>query len=168
MICDLKTHIDIREVARKAGALPAIIDFDGERIVTTWTRTNFGGQRQWFLCPSCDRRCAIIYPRGNGPLWCCRICGNGCYLSEHMSPKDRKLHKAFKLRERLGQQKGGIIAPFPPKPKGMHTKTYDRLRENALKTEREYLLEDMASFLGVSVQEVLIRLTVAGDDAANR
>jgi hypothetical protein len=75
MICDLTAQIDIRKVAKMASEIPETIHFEGERIVTTWTGTNFGGRRQWFLCPSCDRRCAIIYRRGNGPLWSCRICG---------------------------------------------------------------------------------------------
>ncbi|MBI6630105.1 hypothetical protein [Pontibaca salina] len=44
-----------------------MIDFDGERIVTTSTRTNLGSRRQWFLCTAGDRRCAIIYWRGEGP-----------------------------------------------------------------------------------------------------
>ncbi len=154
MICDLTAQIDIREAARIVGTLPEVIDFEGERIVTTWTRTNFGGRRQWFLCPSCDRRCAIIYRRGNGPLWCCRVCGGGRYLSEGRSSKSRALHKAFKVRERLGQKKGGIIAPFPAKPKGMHNSTYERIRFEALQVERDILVEDMASFLCVSVDDV--------------
>lgn len=159
MICDHKTQIDIREVARKVGTVPEVFYFGGERIVTTWTRTNFGGSRQWFLCPSCDRRCAIIYQLGNGPLWCCRICGGGHYLSEHKSPKNRAVHKAFKVRKRLGQKEGGIIAQFPPKPKGMHATTYNRIRENAVQAELHILLEDLASLRGVSVQELRAKFT---------
>lgn len=88
-------------------------------------------------------------------------------MSESRSPKNRALHKAFKVRERLGQKKGGIIAPFPPKPKGMHNSTYDRIRYNALQVERDILLEAMASFMRVSVPEVQRRLVEARSDTMN-
>ena len=160
MICDLTTQIDIRKVAKKISDIPETIHFEGERIVTTWTRTNFGGRRQWFLCPSCDRRCAIIYRRGNGPLWCCRICGSGRYLSEHESPHQRRLSKLLKVRKRFGQNEGGIIAPFPPKPKSMHPTKYNRIRKTSLKLELDFLLDDMAEFLKMSrddLTEFLVR-----------
>ena len=143
MICDDTDQIDIRKLARCVPEIPEVIDFNGERIVTTWTRTNFGGRRQWFLCPSCDRRCAIIYRCGKGPLWCCRICGGGYYRSEHESPKQRKLSKALKVRKSLGQKTGGLLSPFPPKPKNMHPTKYYRIREHALPIEREILLKDL-------------------------
>ena len=142
MICDLTAQIDIRKVAKMASEIPETIHFEGERIVTTWTGTNFGGRRQWFLCPSCDRRCAIIYRRGNGPLWCCRICGGGRYLIEHESPHQRKLSKLVKVRKRFGQTEGGILAPFPSKPKSMHPTKYNRIRKTSLKLELDFLLDD--------------------------
>ncbi len=144
MICDRTSQIDIRKLAKMVSAIPEAIDFAGERFVTTWTDTTFGGRRQWFLCPSCDRRCAIIYRKGDGPLWGCRVCMNGRYLSEHLSTNDRKLHKAIKIREMLGQREGGIMAPFPSKPKGMHWKTYNKIRGISQAIEREILLKAQA------------------------
>jgi len=154
MICDRTPQIDIRKLAKMVDAIPEVFDFGGERIVTTWTPNNFGGRRQWFLCPSCDRRCAIIYRRGNGPLWCCRVCGGGRYLSETQSPRQRELHKALKIRRRLGQENAGLAFPFPPKPPGMHTVTYERIREDAQAREVEILLKDFAEMRGRSVDEV--------------
>lgn len=58
----------------------------------------------------------------------CRVCLKGRYLSEPMSPKDRRLHAAFRVRERLGQTKGGMLVRFPPKPKGMHWRIYENIR----------------------------------------
>lgn len=139
MICDHSVRIDIRELAKLVDAIPDVVPFEGERIATEWTTTPFGGRRQWFLCPSCDRRCAILYRRGAGPLWGCRVCMNGRHLSEHMSPQDRRYHKAFKIRKRLGQTSGGIAVPFPEKPKGMHWKTYHRIRAAALRLENEIM-----------------------------
>jgi|GEM_PF-2120892 len=160
MICDETAQIDIRKLARSVPTIPDVIEFDGERIVTTWTSTNFGGCRQWFLCPTCDRRCAIIYRLGNGPLWCCRICGGGRYRSEHESPKARKLRKALKVRKRLGQEGGGLLTLFPSKPKGMHPLKYGRLREHAMQFEREILIEDLAGAVGKSVEVVKANLAL--------
>lgn len=162
MICDDTAQIDIRKLARHVPKIPDMIEFEGERIVTTWTNTNFGGRRQWFLCPSCDRRCAIIYRRGAGPFWCCRVCGGGRYLSEHESPKARKLRKALKVRKRLGQEGGGLLTPFPVKPEGMQPLRYCRIREHAMQIEREILVEDFAEVVGKSVDAVRAILALQG------
>ena len=54
-----------------------------------------------------------------------------------MTQSDRKLTKAIKLRARLGQTSGGIVAPFPHKPKWMRWHTYLRIRANGLALEKE-------------------------------
>tara|TARA_R100000687_G_scaffold5898_3_gene5594 strand:+ start:155 stop:676 length:522 start_codon:yes stop_codon:yes gene_type:complete len=154
MICDRTAQIDIRKLAKLVDVIPEVFDLHGERIVTAWTTTNFGGQRQWFLCPSCDRRCAIIYRRGSGPLWCCRVCGGGRYLTELKSPKERKLHKALKIRRRLGQKNPGLLLPFPGKPRHMHTETYRCIRQGALAREGEILVQDLAELRGVDFDEM--------------
>lgn len=47
--------------------------------ITQWiyfdrTPCNYGGERIWFRCPSCDRRCAVVY--GAGRYFACRKCYN--------------------------------------------------------------------------------------------
>ena len=153
MICDHTTQIDIRKMPKHLRPLPAVVFFDDTRLETTWTITNFGGQRQWLLCPSCERRCAIIYRADSTPRWGCRLCLKGRYRSEQMSPKDRRLHAAFKVRERLGQTKGGIVARFPPKPKGMRWRTYEDIRFAALQNESKILLQAHADLFGISVDQ---------------
>lgn len=132
--------------------LPDAFFIEDIRFVTTWTKTNFGGHRQWFLCSDCERRCAIIYRAHHTPRWGCRLCLDGHYVSEHLSPRGRRLHAAFKVRNRLGQTKGGILVRFPAKPKGMHRRTYDDIRFTALRHESEILLHAHADLLGVSVE----------------
>lgn len=154
MICDHTAQIDIRKLPKAARPLPEVIHFGGERIVTTWTDMHFGGRRQWFLCPSCDRRCAVIYKIGDGPLWGCRICMDGRYASEHKSPQARRLQKAFKLRERLGQTEGNLHLPFPERPRHMHQRTYDRIRAEAKAIELEIGLRGLAYIRRCSVQEI--------------
>lgn len=135
MICDGKARLDIRRLWCKNTDLLVI---DGVRLPIVRTPCHLGGVRNWFLCPRCERRCALLY--GDG--YVCRNCAKGHYASEHASPEERKLRKAFKTRERLGQQSGGIVAPFPEKPKHMHWSTYLRIRSAAERHEMQ-LLEDI-------------------------
>lgn len=144
MICDYATRIDIRKVPKQLRPLLNGLFFEGARFETTWTDSAFGGQREWFLCPDCKRRCAIIYRADHAPRWGCRLCLNGHYRSERMSPKDRRLHAAFKLRTRLGQKNGGIFAHFPPKPKGMHWRIFQEIKHAALLNELEILFHAQA------------------------
>ena len=153
MICDHTPKLDVRELSKFFRPLPDEFPFDDCILATTWTETNFGGRRQWFLCPCCERRCAIIYLDSAGPRWGCRLCLKGRYLSEPMSPKDRRLHAAFKVRERLGQTKGGVLVRFPPKPKGMHWRTYEIIRSAASKNESEILINAHAELFDISIEE---------------
>ena len=88
------------------------------------TATNFGGHRQWFQCPSCYSRCRIVY---GSALFRCRRCHHLKYETQYEPPFARAATRALKIRERLGG-KGGLDDLFPPKPKGMHWKTYERLQ----------------------------------------
>lgn len=56
-------------------------DYDYEVLIET-TPCHYGGERWWFLCPVCFRRCQIIYqPPGQG-VFACRICHNLSYKSQ--------------------------------------------------------------------------------------
>jgi hypothetical protein len=50
----------------------------------------------------------------------------------------RALYKAQSIRERLGGS-ASMMAPFPERPKGMHHKTYWRLREEHDEAEMKQL-----------------------------
>lgn len=95
-------------------------------IMFTWTRCNFGGQRIWLVCPFCSRRCAVVYSCGK--YFACRICENIVYTTQNESRRDRLFSKANKLRKKIGAHPGAAN-PLPIfKPKGMHQKTWDRIR----------------------------------------
>jgi hypothetical protein len=94
------------------------------RVVLDWTPCNYGGARPWWRCPSCGRRVAVIY--GAGKVFACRHCYGLCYGCQKEKPSNRALRRAFKIRERLGDD-GGLTTAFPEKPKGMHWETYSRL-----------------------------------------
>jgi hypothetical protein len=58
----------------------------------------------------------------------CRRCCGLAYTSQQESPMYRGLAMAQKIRKRLGGSSMDIFDMFPGKPKGMHWRTYDRLR----------------------------------------
>jgi hypothetical protein len=94
-----------------------------------WTRCNYGGERVWFRCPAagCGRRVAILY---GGSIFACRQCHRLAYDSQHETRHGRMLLKAQAIRQKLGGTPC-IADDFPPKPKGMHWRTYDRWRQKA-------------------------------------
>ncbi len=93
-----------------------------------WTPCNFGGERPWFLCPGagCGRRVGVLYAPGR--YFLCRHCYNLSYQSQRDNATYRALYEAQAIRERLGGS-ANMTTPFPEKPKGMHWKTYRRLRD---------------------------------------
>ena len=95
-----------------------------ELIPFAYTQTNFGGERRWFECLSCHRKCSVLY---GGTYFRCRTCYNLKYETQYERPWDRAITKALKIREKLGDRDGGIDDCFPAKPKGMHWKTYHKL-----------------------------------------
>jgi hypothetical protein len=96
-----------------------------------WTPCRFGGERPWFVCSVqsngvyCGRRVTKLY--GVGRLFACRHCYRLAYASQQESTHQRGLGKAQKIRMQL-EGSVNMIEEFPDKPKGMHRRTYDRLR----------------------------------------
>ena len=102
-----------------------------QRVPITWTACHIGGHRAWFICSAysggryCGRRVALLY--GAGELFACRCCYGLAYASQHEALHHRGLGKARKIRMQLGGSPN-TLEEFPDKPKGMHWRTYDRLR----------------------------------------
>ena len=88
-------------------------------VALQWTGCRFGGQRPWFLCPSCGRRVAVLW---GGTIYACRHCHKLAYTSQREDRCGRLLSRSLKIRERLGWDDD-----YGQKPKGMHWKTYHRL-----------------------------------------
>lgn len=95
-----------------------------QRVSLSYTSANFGGERPWFVCPHCHRRCGKLY---GGSRFYCRKCWGLTYASQRERPHDRLLTRVQDLRTRLGGSPN-MLELFPEKPKGMHWRTYDRLR----------------------------------------
>jgi hypothetical protein len=96
-----------------------------------WTECRLGGRRAWFVCSSfttgrcCSRRVAILY--GQRKWFACRHCHGLRYSSQNLTVYGRSLARARKIRLRLGGTEY-LGEPYPSRPKGMHQRTYERLR----------------------------------------
>ena len=88
------------------------------------TPCNYGGTRTWFLCPRCGRRVGVLF--GGRRFWC-RHCHGIAYAVENEDKLSRALRRSNKLRERV-QARAGTAYPVVFRPKGMHQKTFDRIR----------------------------------------
>jgi hypothetical protein len=105
-----------------------------QRVPISLTACHLGGQRPWFVCSvysnghHCGRRAAILYCAGD--LFACRRCYELSYASQHQAARHRRLEHARKIRMSLGGN-ADLLAPFPGRPKGMHRRTFQRLRARA-------------------------------------
>jgi hypothetical protein len=105
-----------------------------QRVPIRLTACHFGGVRPWFVCSAycnghyCSRRAAILYCAGE--LFACRRCYGLPYASQQETPLHRHLEQARKIRMRLGGS-ADLLEPFPARPKGMHRRTFQRLRARA-------------------------------------
>lgn len=90
-----------------------------EAIELSYTTPHFGGKRLWLQCPHCAHRVAVLYC---SEVVACRRCLQLAYRTEGEDEIDRLRSKAAKLKERLRRN------PYR-RPKGMHQKTFSRLRD---------------------------------------
>lgn len=102
-----------------------------QMVQITTTQCNYGGSRYWFICPECKKRVGVLYRQSN---YKCRHCLGVNYQSQLQQPDTRLFARLNALRARLGWY-GGIVHGHGPKPKGMHTATYNRLLGEYVKLE---------------------------------
>ena len=97
-------------------------------VYLTTTPCHMGGERHWFLCPGpgCGQRVAVLY---GGPIFACRKCHQLAYASQRTSAKDRVTQRTNRIRHKLGWPAGIFNRDHWGKPKGMHWRTYERLRQ---------------------------------------
>jgi hypothetical protein len=98
------------------------------------TEPNFGGDRWWFLCPACGRRCSVVYFRRIGTFpWSCRSCLKLLYPSQTESRDARRARRLRKVLCRAGGAYKAIsgMGFRAQRPRGMHGKTHVRLLNEA-------------------------------------
>jgi hypothetical protein len=137
---DVQTSVDFR--ADSAGIVLSYDDHNGEtpraveqHVALSSVPAAFGGSRAYFLCPGveCGRRVSVLYFRKG--VFRCRHHGLA-YESQKENPRQRARRRADKLRARLGwPQRRALALPTAVKPKGMWSRTFERLRGEAIVAE---------------------------------
>jgi hypothetical protein len=90
-----------------------------DRVDLAYTACNFGKVRPWFVCPHCYKRLAKLYLRFG--YFACRHCQKVAYSSQSQDAIDRTWGVQYKIEARIGERH--------KRPKGMHHKTFEALRE---------------------------------------
>jgi hypothetical protein len=107
-----------------------------ETVPIVYLHCRFGGTRAYFTCPGdgtgCGRRVGKLYLSRS--YFLCRHCNQLTYASQFEKPWQRGLRRSNKLKQRLGIDIG-IGDPFPDKPKGMWTRTYECLLTEMLQAD---------------------------------
>jgi hypothetical protein len=126
-----------------------------QRINLTCLPRHFGGWQWFFRCPNLNRRCTALWmPPGAHSFACRQRWGRQvAYASQFLDRDNRAHHGQAKIRSRLCSI-GGFDpdeCEFPPKPKWMRWRTYDRAREKFDRHEAVLnagILELLARFKG--------------------
>ena len=89
----------------------------GQTVRLSHSACNYGGVRQWFICPIRGERVALLFLRAG--RFACRHCQRIAYASQSEDALGRTWRKQSKAESRLGENW--------QRPKGMHEATHDRL-----------------------------------------
>jgi hypothetical protein len=104
-----------------------------QHVRVSWTRVHLGGERPWLHCPHCKGRAAKLY-RGLAGYFCRACVDNPPYATQLLSAGGRADFKACKLRLQLDGE-AQLSTSFPGRPRGMHRRTYARLRRDGVDLE---------------------------------
>lgn len=83
---------------------------------------NFGGHRQWFVCPRCGQRRGAMFV---GVTVACRVCHGLVYRSTREKSEDADISRLRKIEAQLGI---GPLETPRRKPKGMRNAEWNRQR----------------------------------------
>lgn len=114
-----------------------------DSIYFTGVSNNYGGvDRIYFECPHCGRRSRFLYLHRRH--FKCRKCASLNYVSQQLTKNEdlvswkmlNILKNKFKIKESLAPMDAAYYKP--ERPKGMHKKTYLRLRIELYHLQEEY------------------------------
>jgi len=112
------------------------------------TRCNYGGFRYWFKCPRCSKRSEVLYEQYDEFL--CRQCHKLPYSCQRESEAYRLIRKLRKIRKKLDAS-SNLLEPIIAKPKGMHWKTFEYLRDMEFILSQKYAQAAIA-YLGINLE----------------
>jgi len=127
-------HVQLSYTRTPPGGEPKRMRYD---VPLDWTPCHFGGSRQWFRCPRCSRRCAVLYGLACDGRFGCRVCMRLAYMSEGEDTGARLWRKQQKLEARLTENGG--------KPKWMRMRTFERIYERISAVEEARDADFLAS-----------------------
>jgi hypothetical protein len=104
-----------------------------QRIITVARPRHFGGRQWFFMCPCLNRRCMVLWMPPGAPSFACRQRWERqvAYASQFLDRGNRAHRGQAKIKSRLCRI-GGFDpdeCEFPPKPKWMRWRTYNRAVE---------------------------------------
>lgn len=124
-----------------------------QTITVTRAACHLGGTRYWLACPRCGKRAAKLYlpvdvsVRPNRKGFACRHCHGLGYAVRNTKNKFRLTRlRQTRVETRL-RERDIPICDFPPKPKYMHWRTYQRYIADlttARRKSNESLIQDFA------------------------
>ena len=103
------------------------LELNAGRAVTlplVWANCGVMGARMRLSCPLCARRVCVLYHL-DSRLACSR-CNSLRYAAQRSSSFGRKALARRKIRRKLGDYGQLWSATYPPKPRGMWRRTYER------------------------------------------
>ena len=98
------------------------------RVRLTNSPCHYGGARWWWRCPLSGKRAAKLYLPVGASVFACRQCYGLAYQSQRETALDRSHRRLQRLCRRLGGEYEYLDQIPPTRPKGMHCKTYTRLK----------------------------------------
>jgi hypothetical protein len=84
---------------------------------------------------ACGRRVAKLW--SGGGIFLCRHCYRLVYGSQREEVWARTVRRSNKVRQRIGGA-SVLVAPLPPKSKGMWHQTYERMRQRAMRADEAF------------------------------
>lgn len=105
--CQRITVLELKSYLRHSKSIEA----NNQTISVTQTPCNFGGWRNWFLCPNCIRRVGVLYRKPMKSQFLCRDCHN---LTYQLTKYRRSRHEVFikaihKMKIRYPTAPHGVI-----------------------------------------------------------
>lgn len=125
-----------------------------EAIYLSELSNNFGGNRLYFICPSCRNRFRFLYIRSG--YFRCRKCNRLNYPTSRKGKNDLPSIKMQTILSNKFKIKIKDLSYFdmadyiPDKPKGMHWNTYYKWLEELEKAQEEYDTLIMSRFYSFS------------------
>ena len=113
-----RLQVVLRQVSRNDETKPI-----SQALSIVTTLQHFSGKRSWFQCPTCGRRCALLYALDD---FSCRLCHRLAYQSERENKIERLTRKLDIIGGRL-ETDPSLMDHFPQRPRGMHWRTYGQL-----------------------------------------